>query len=113
MTNLAHGQRAEEVAADYLAAQGYEIIERNWRTRVCEIDIIASKDRVMYFIEVKYRKSNSQGSGLDYITPKKLKQMQFAANIWIQEQDWEGDFFLSVIEVGGSDYKVTEFLSEL
>lgn len=75
MTNLAHGQRAEEVAADYLAAQGYEIIERNWRTRVCEIDIIASKDRVMYFIEVKYRKSNSQGSGLDYITPKKLKQM--------------------------------------
>jgi Holliday junction resolvase-like predicted endonuclease len=53
---------------------------------------VASKDKIIYFVEVKYRSSDSQGGGLEYITPKKLNQIKFAAQIWNQQNDWNGDY---------------------
>ena len=49
------GQVAEGAVADELQTQGYRIVDRNWKTKVCEIDIVASKDKVIYFVEVKFR----------------------------------------------------------
>lgn len=106
------GSEAETAAAEYLEVHGYEVVERNWRTRVCEIDVIAKKDSVVHFVEVKYRSSVRQGGGLDYITPKKLKQMAFAAECWVNEHDYSGDYQLSAIEVTG-DFKVTQFLPDV
>lgn len=77
------GRIAEGVAADYLTRQGYKIVARNWRNKFCEIDIIAQKDGATYFVEVKYRKNNRHGDGIAAITPKKLEQMKFAAQIYI------------------------------
>ena len=51
-------------------ADGHEIIERNWRTRYCEIDIVSKKDNALYFTEVKYRKNDNFGDGLAAITNK-------------------------------------------
>ena len=70
------GNQAEDAAAAFLQEKGYKIVERNWRTRVCEIDVIAKKNHIMFFIEVKYRGSQRQGGGLDYIKPKKLQVSQ-------------------------------------
>lgn len=111
-TNYHRGHEAEKVAAEYLVSQGYEVIELNWRTRVCEIDIIAKKAGVMYFVEVKSRSSTQQGAGLDYITPKKLGQMEFAARMWVSENKYEGDYELSVIEIG-PDFTVSEFVQQI
>ena len=47
------GNNGENKAADYLETQGYSIIERNWRTKTGEIDIIAHKDETVVFVEVK------------------------------------------------------------
>lgn len=102
------GNQAESSACDYLTEEGFTIIERNWRTRVCEIDIIARKKGVIYFVEVKYRSSQNQGGGLEYITPKKLQQMSFAAQCWVQEHKYEGDWELSGVEVG-SEFVVARF----
>lgn len=113
MTNYAVGHLAEEYAAKYLKNLRYDIIDINWKTRLCEIDIIARRKKRVYFIEVKYRKTNDQGSGLDYITRKKLDQMRFAARMWISENDWDMDYCLGAIEVSGQDFKVTNFLSDL
>ncbi len=77
------GDGAEDVAAAYLRTQGHTIIERNWRTKVCEIDIVSQKDSVLYFVEVKYRRLSQQGGGMAAITPKKLKQMKFAVEIYL------------------------------
>jgi len=88
------GRRAEELVAEFLQNQGYKILGRNWRSKVCEIDIIASKGQIVYFIEVKYRQTDGQGDGLAYITPKKLKQLQFAARVWTQSAGWDGDYRL-------------------
>ncbi len=113
MTNFAHGRTAEAAAAEYLKQQGYTVLEQNWRTRQCEIDIVATKERVAYCVEVKYRQSNAQGSGLEYITVAKQKQMSFAARVWVAQSNWQGDTTLGAIEVSGLDYEVTEFIDSI
>lgn len=77
------GDKGEQTAADWLTADGHEIIARNWRTRYCEIDIVSVKDDVLYFTEVKYRKNDDFGGGLAAITAKKQRQMRFAAELFI------------------------------
>lgn len=101
MTNHATGHAAEKTAALYLQKQGYKIRDLNWRTRYCEIDIVAEKRRKIYFVEVKYRKSTDFGSGLEYITRKKLQQMQFAAEMWIHQQRWQNDYQLAALGIDG------------
>jgi len=112
MTNYAVGHLAEERAAEYLEKKGYKILNLNWRTRFCEIDIIAKKRKKLHFIEVKYRKTGDQGNGLDYITPKKLDQMEFAARVWVAENDWDRDYYLGVVEVSGPTFQITNFLPD-
>ncbi len=112
-TNYTHGHDAEEVATNYLKAQGFKILDVNWKTKLCEIDIVAQNNNVAYLVEVKYRKTADQGHGLDYITPKKLKQMQFAAELWVRNNSWQDQYQLAVIEVTGDDYTVTEFVLDI
>lgn len=107
------GRQAEAAAAEFLKARGYKIISTNWRTRWCEIDIVASRDGVVYFVEVKYRRVSAQGGGLDYITVDKLKRMNLAARLWASTNYFDGDFELSVVEVGGVDFIVTDFVETL
>ncbi len=112
MTNYQSGHDAEKAAADYLIEKGFDIVELNWRTPVCEIDIVAEKKNVVYFVEVKYRANNSQGTGLDYITPKKLKQMEFSAKCWVEDQKYSGDYLLSAMSIT-SDFKVDDFIEDI
>ena len=106
-TTRAIGDAGEQTAADWLAADGHEIIVRNWRTRYCEIDIISMKDDVLYFTEVKYRKNSRYGGGLAAITTKKQRQMHFAAELFIAKhpQYERCDMQLLVVAVDGSNSK--------
>ena len=104
------GDKGEQTAADWLMADGHEIIARNWRTRYCEIDIVSMKDGTLYFIEVKYRKNDDFGDGLAAITAKKQRQMHFAAEIFITKNaQYENyDMWLMVISVDGNPPIVKE-----
>ena len=110
MTNFSDGHRAEQIAAEYLYKHGYKIIDINWKTTWCEIDIIVSKGATIYFVEVKYRRNNTQGSGIDYITSQKLTQMTRAAESWIQQNDWNNDYQLAVLELAGDTFDITAFI---
>lgn len=83
MTTRQIGDKGEQAAADWLAADGHEIVARNWRTRYCEIDIVSVKGETLYFTEVKYRKNDDFGDGLAAITAKKQRQMRFAAELFL------------------------------
>lgn len=107
------GRAAEAAAAEWLESQGYLLIERNWRTKWCEIDLIAQKDGRLYFIEVKYRRSHAAGSGLAYVTPAKLRQMAFAAQLWLNDHPHESDWELSAIALGGTPPAIEEFIPQL
>lgn len=114
MTNHAHGHKAEKIAAQYLKKQGYKIFELNWRRPRAEIDIVAQrKHGPMTFVEVKYRESAGQGGGLDYITPHKLEQMQFAAELWVAENHYANEYVLAALEMSGLEYKVTNFIETI
>lgn len=110
MTTTDTGRKAEAAVAEHLKAQGYKILEHNWRTRWCEIDVVAQKDSAVYFVEVKYRRSGQQGDGLEYITLKKLDQMTFAAELWVSNHNWPGEYCLAAASVAGDNFQVTNFI---
>lgn len=105
------GDGGETEAANYLKKRGYKIIERNWKTKFCEIDIISIKDKVLFFVEVKYRKTSQQGGGMAAITAKKLRQMKFAAELYVlNNRILDTDLRLVAMSVTGNPAKVEQFL---
>ncbi|MBI5357674.1 YraN family protein [Candidatus Saccharibacteria bacterium] len=106
------GAAAEDEVKKFLSKNRYKILDSNWKTKWCEIDIVAKKDKVIHFVEVKYRNSSSQGSGFDYINSKKLTQMARAADSWVAINKWDGEYVLSAAEVSGDNFKI-EFIAEI
>ena len=78
------GRRGEKLAADHLVASGFEILERNWRCKQGEIDIVAFKDREVVFVEVKTRSSLAFGHPLEAITVAKLARLRRLAAAWCE-----------------------------
>ncbi len=101
-TNKHTGLRSESAASEWLSMNGYDVVERNWKTRFCEIDIIAKKAERFYFIEVKHRKSIEQGGGMAAITPRKLRQMHFAASLYLTRAK-QSDAQLAVMTTTGAE----------
>jgi Holliday junction resolvase-like predicted endonuclease len=62
---------------------------------------VAEKDGRVYFVEVKYRRNAAHGTGLEYITSKKLNQMTFAAEMWVSNNNWSGDYQLAAVGIDG------------
>lgn len=77
-TNKQLGDRGEQVVADFLTAAGHEIVARNYKTKLFEVDIISRKAQVLYFTEVKYRGGRDFGEALDFIDKKKQQKMHLA-----------------------------------
>ena len=106
------GKKGEEVTSNYLTELGHEIVMRNFRTKLCEIDIISIHENKIYFTEVKYRKTNSAGGGLAAINKKKLKQMKFAAECFLNfysKKCAKLDPLLAVAEVEGEEFIVKDW----
>lgn len=111
MTTKTIGNTAEDKASDYLITRGHLILERNWRTKVCEIDIVSVKADTVYFTEVKFRKNDSRGGGLAAVTARKVRQMKFAAGVFAASRKLkDSNLKLAVIEVSGKDMTVTQYL---
>jgi putative endonuclease len=77
--NKATGNKGEEMAAIYLKEKGYKILECNWRYSHWEVDIIAAKDKMLYFFEIKTRRSEKFGYPEESIGKKKMQNLRNAA----------------------------------
>jgi len=105
------GDIAENLAASYLEGKSFTIVARNWKTKFCEIDIIARKENVIYFVEVKYRKQSKWGDGLDAVGKTKLRKMKFAAEYYVlKNKIVSDDMRLSVVAISGSPAVVDKYL---
>ena len=80
------GAKGEEVAVSYLKSRGYRIVERNYRIRFGEIDIIAEQGDDLVFIEVKTRSGILFGSPFESVTKQKQKQLSKVALEYINKQ---------------------------
>lgn len=107
MSSTSVGRNAESAVAEQLNGQGYKLLDQNWRTRSCEIDLVMQKNDTVYFIEVKFRKSDTFGSGLDYITPKKQKQMLYAAEMWASQNKWDKNMIIAAVETDSLDAEIS------
>ncbi len=88
--NRMTGNKGEEIAAGYLVKNGYTLLARNWRYRHWEVDIIASKDRFLHFIEVKTRYSLRYGRPEESITRDKMNNLKNAAEEYqYQHPEWK------------------------
>jgi ribonuclease HII len=105
------GDAAESKVALHLKKQGHEILSRNWRTKFCEIDIVSRKGDTVYFTEVKHRKADAQGGGIAAITPKKQKQMTFAAEFYAMSNKLSGsNRLLAAASTTGVPPRVVDYL---
>ena len=96
------GDRGEQVVVDYLEASGHEIVARNYKTKLFEVDIISRKNEVLYFTEVKYRSGQDFGEALDFINKKKQQKMYLAVEGFMATHPEYADFrpTLAVAAVG-------------
>tara|TARA_Y100000114_G_scaffold132804_1_gene131783 strand:+ start:618 stop:1586 length:969 start_codon:yes stop_codon:yes gene_type:complete len=94
------GMKAEKEVARYLQKNGHILLDRNWSTRYCEIDIVSIHKGRLVCTEVKYRSSNGQGGGIAAITRAKRKRMEQAAEAYVQKSQRSfSDRLLAVAEV--------------
>ncbi|MBS1665667.1 MAG: YraN family protein [Bacteroidetes bacterium] len=77
------GKKGEELAIEWLKANGYAILSRNWRYGRHEIDIIASKQKILHIIEVKSRRSTTYGQPEESVGRKKIQHIMQGASGWL------------------------------
>ncbi len=89
MNKTQQGAYGEELACDFLKKQGYKILERNFRIRGGEIDIIAIEDNTLVYVEVKTRSSNYFGYPEESVTPRKIKFLERAAKFYRNNRSYQ------------------------
>ncbi|MEZ3161278.1 YraN family protein [Microbacterium sp. BWT-B31] len=77
------GRAGEDRAARHLESRGYTVLERNWRTREGEIDLVALDDRALVVVEVKTRRSDGFGDPLEAVDERKRRRLWRLAMAWI------------------------------
>ena len=93
------GDKGEEEACHYLIANGYHILERNWRFGRAEIDIIGQLEEELVFIEVKTRKNNMFGYPETFLSESQQERIHLAAEHFIKERDWKGRNRFDIISI--------------
>jgi putative endonuclease len=83
MNYIETGKKGEALAADYLTSLGFEILERNWRFRRSEIDLVCSLNGVLHFVEVKTRTSTTFGFPEESVTNKKIRSLLRAGTAYM------------------------------
>ena len=79
------GRAGEDAAGRWYEARGYEVLERNWRRREGEVDLIARNGRTVVFCEVKTRTSDAFGTGAESVLPAKQRRIRRLAARWLAE----------------------------
>ncbi len=105
------GAWGEDVACSFLIECGYKIVQRNFRTRFGEIDVISEKDGCVVFTEVKTRKSARFAEAREYVTLSKQRKIIITAELWLQQHETKLQPRFDVIEVYGEEG--SRFLPEI
>ena len=102
--NKVKGDGGEAIACDFLEKNGYQIVKRNWRGKGGEIDIIAKKNDVLHFVEVKMRENDDYGTGRFAVGLRKQANIRRLASLFLIEQGLYDQVFccFDVLEINGT-----------
>lgn len=112
--NIQVGRWGEQLAADYLLAQGYLILDRNFHTPYGELDLIATRDGQTIFIEVKTRTGTDMGYPEEALTPTKKSHLLLAIAEVMADRidlplDWRLDLIAIVGKPGNPEFQLEHF----
>ncbi len=110
MNSRIAGDYYESMAAEYLQHNGFQIIERNYKCKFGEIDIIAKKNNTISFIEVKYRKNTDFGYAIEAVSKEKQNRIRKTAAYYIKERKPEKNtaYSFDIVLIQG---KIMEYYS--
>jgi putative endonuclease len=105
------GRRGEALAAEALAARGYQIVARNYRCAGGEIDLVARRDGAWVFVEVRTRRGRAYGTPEESLTPRKRRHLIVAAESYLMEHqleqvDWRIDLAAVELSLQGALLRV-------
>jgi len=99
--------------AEYLEGRGHRVIERNWRGRGGEIDLITLYDGILHFVEVKTRSSQGYGGGLEAITVAKQSRLARTAEAYLMSPPpHDGCVFSVALVTRAEDRYAVEFIPD-
>ncbi len=107
--HISTGKLGEQLAEQYFLEHGYAVLEKNWRYSRWEVDIIASKNKVLHFVEVKTRRTKSYGLPEEKVGTKKIQNLINAAEQYLYlHPEWKRIQFdiLSILII---DNKLPEY----
>ena len=108
MENKVKGKLGEALAKKYLEFIGIKIIEENYRYKRGEIDLIGIlSNKLLIFIEVKYRKNSNYGNPEDFVSKRQKKNIIHTADAYIHQIHWKKDIRFDVISILVSDQTIT------
>jgi len=93
------GKKGEELAVEFLQKKGYKILERNWRYKKAEVDIITQKNNMLAIIEVKTRSSNYFGNPQDFVNPKKIQLLVEAIDEYVTSKSLDVEVRFDIIAI--------------
>jgi putative endonuclease len=96
------GEKNEELAVRFLEKKGYQILVRNYRTPVGEIDIVGKQGDCLCFVEVRSRRSEKFGSPAESINFRKRQHLIRTAQWYLQSKRWDGEARFDVVSIIGS-----------
>ena len=93
------GKKGEDLAVELLQKNSYSILERNWRFKKAEVDIIAQKKGILVIIEVKTRSTSHFGNPQDFVNPKKIRLLVEAINEYVIAHDLDVEVRFDIIAI--------------
>ncbi len=104
------GNRGEDLAAAFFESRGFRIVQRNWTSRVGEIDVICEKGNVTHFVEVKTRRTLEYGNPEEAVTPTKLRHLRYAVESYLRSVSTPPrDYQIDVLAITAIPGKKPEF----
>ncbi|MBI2624801.1 MAG: YraN family protein [Candidatus Nealsonbacteria bacterium] len=95
--NLKTGQTGERIAKEYLEKNGYKILEKNYRSKFAEIDLVAKKRNELIFVEVRTKKGELFGTPEDSLNKKKLNKLWWNAKSYASRIGWSGPYRIDAV----------------
>ena len=94
------GRRGEDLAVVELVRCGYQIVERNWRCRSGEVDVVARRSQAVHFFEVRTRRGREYGTPEESLTPAKQRRMMNVARTYLADHDlYDVDWRLGLVAI--------------
>lgn len=98
-SHIDFGKLGEQLAEDFLVERGYTVLHRNWRHSRYEIDIVALKNDLPHFVEVKTRSSNEFGEPEESVSKKKIRFLLQAADEFLFQNPQYKNFQVDILSI--------------